>query len=85
MLNPPLDHLSTKALIQRNRLATFALIVVGLGATFAIGAAIYKWYTTGFMPETTLYTAIWALIAALPVFLQKKRITQLLGARMLNS
>ena len=85
MLNPPLDHLSTKDLTQRSRLATFALLLVGLGATFAIGAATYKWYVTGFLPETTLYTAIGVLIAALPVFFQKRRITQLLAKRMLNS
>lgn len=85
MLNPVLDHLSTKALLQKKRFSTIALITVWLGAAFAIGAAIFVWSRDGVLPETTFYTAIIALLVSAPVFFEKKRIGQLLENRMLNS
>ena len=85
MLNPKLDHLSTKALLQKKRFSTVALITVWLGATFAIGATLFVWSRDGVLPETTFYTAIIALLASAPVFIEKKRIVQLLATRMLNS
>jgi len=81
MLNPVLDHLSTKALIQKKQFSSIALITVWLGATFALGATLYAWSRDGVLPETTFFMAIIALVASFPVCSERKQIVLLLKER----
>lgn len=82
MLNPVLDHLSTKALIQKRKFSNFALITVWLGATIALFATCYAWIRDGVLPETTFFMAIIALMASFPVYSEKKRIIEILKKRV---
>lgn len=84
MLNPVLDNLSTKELLQKKRFSTFALITVWLGAIIAIAAALYVWSRDGILSKTTLYLGVIALMASFPVYQEKKRITKLLKVRNLD-
>ena len=74
MFNQNFDHLSVKHLNQRKRLSNFALAVVSIGALLAITASFYVFSVDGVMPITTLVVSILALIAAFPVYLEKKQV-----------
>lgn len=80
MLNPTLHQLSTKALLHKKNFATIALITVVLGATIAFFASGYAWFRDGIFPDT-FYTAIIALMAAYPVFKERKRVINILESR----
>lgn len=75
------EYYSTPKLQNRKKLASIALFAVWFGASFAIAAAFFKLSVDGALPTRTLVTAIIALIASIPVFLERKAIVSILEKR----
>ena len=69
-----LENIPTKSLNNRKKLAGFALYAVWLGASFAIGAALYRFFTDGLIPIRTIETSLMALVVSIPVYRERKRI-----------
>ena len=83
-MNENLDLLTTEALIKRRNLSSFALILVALGASIAIIASFYSLSQNGIFPTNTFLASIIGLMAAIPVFLERQKIIELLDAGIIK-
>jgi hypothetical protein len=81
MISPNFDLLATNQLTKRKQLSNFALYLVWAGASFAVLASIYTFSSTGIFPAETFITALLAFAASIPVFLERKKINQVLVQR----
>ena len=81
MMSQNFELLATTQLTKRKQLSNVALYLVWAGACLAILAAIYTFSSTGTFPAETFVTALLALGASIPVFLERKKINQILAQR----
>ncbi|MEL6141405.1 MAG: hypothetical protein AAFQ37_14660 [Bacteroidota bacterium] len=76
-----LDTLSTKSLETRKRFSNLALLCVWIGAGIAFLALLFSLSVTGTFHFTLFVTICLALLASLPVYIEKKRILAILEKR----
>lgn len=81
MQTPNLESYSTENLSKKKQLDTIAIYTILFGAIFAIGASFYKFAIDATFPTVTFVSSIIALIAAIPVYLEKQKITAILLER----
>ena len=76
-----LESYSTESLNKKKQLDTIAIYTVLFGAIFAIGASFYRFNLDATFPTITFVSSIIALIAAIPVYLEKQKIAAILMQR----
>ncbi len=76
-----LHILPTPYLQKRRKLGRFALLFVWMGASLAILASLYQFTASAAFPLETFASSVIALLASIPVFLEKQRIEQILLER----
>ncbi len=76
-----LHSISSEGLQRKQRFASFALSMVWMGASFAVGAAFYRLSLSGEFPTITFVVALIALLASVPVYREKRMIRSILRQR----
>jgi len=66
---------------RKLRLLNFSLIVVYLGAAIAFLASLLKLFLTWQFPLLTFIFSFLALLASIPVYLEKRKLTSLKNGR----
>jgi len=76
-----LHTLRTPSLVKRLRLTNFALIAVYVGAAIAILASLYTFFMSGILPANTFWVSVVALLASVPVYMERKTLRWVLAER----
>ena len=76
-----LHTLRTSSLIKRLRLTNFALFMVYVGAAIAILASLYTFFMSGILPASTFWMSLVALLASVPVYMERKTLRWVLAER----
>ena len=77
----PLEPISNRKLARKKRLNEIALLTVLIGASLALMASFYHLWIQGSYPFTTGIVSLLALMAAWPVFRERKQIIWVLNQR----
>jgi hypothetical protein len=81
MTTETFETLPTDKLQKRKRFNTIALYLVWLGAALAIVASLYRYSLDGLFPTETFAMAMIALLASVPVLLEKRKVSRILSGR----
>ena len=73
MKDPTLELIPTETLKRNKQFSSIALLMVWCGASIAIAAAYYRFSIDGALPKDTFVFAILALLASIPVYLERKK------------
>ncbi|MEL7122152.1 MAG: hypothetical protein AAFO07_22075 [Bacteroidota bacterium] len=75
------EWMPTNQLEQRKKLTNTALMLVCIGSAVAIAAAFYRFSISGDFPTATFGMALIALLASVPVWMERIRILKILRDR----